>query len=83
MKDKNIVICMGSSCFSRGNNKSLAIIKKYLSENNIESEIKIIGMLCEQKCTIGPYISIFNQGYTKVSPSAVVDILNYHFSNKE
>ena len=29
MKKKEITICLGSSCFSRGNNKNLEIIQEY------------------------------------------------------
>ena len=50
MSKRQIRICLGSSCFSRGNNTNLGAIKKYLSENNLEAEIDFCGHLCEELC---------------------------------
>ena len=36
----HIYICLGSSCFSRGNNVHLEIIRQYIAENHLEAEIK-------------------------------------------
>ena len=37
MEDKKeIVICLGSSCFARGNNKNLEFIQEYLKVNNLK-----------------------------------------------
>ena len=33
---KTIKICMGSSCFARGNDQNLEFIEKYIKENNLE-----------------------------------------------
>ena len=58
MSKRQIRICLGSSCFSRGNNTNLGAIKKYLSENNLEAEIDFCGHLCEELCSKGPIIRI-------------------------
>ena len=58
-----IKICMGSACFAKGNLDNLEYIKKYLEENNLDSEITIVGALCEEKCDEGTRIIINNKEY--------------------
>ena len=51
---RQIKICLGSSCYSRGNNVHLEVIKKYIAENHLEAEISFSGHLCEELCSSGP-----------------------------
>lgn len=76
-KTTTISICMGSSCFSRGNNENLAIIQKYLADTESTAEVELVGCLCQNKCNSGPIISINNKVYENVEPITVVDILAY------
>ena len=55
---KEIVICMGSSCFARGNKNYVEIIKKYLNEHNLTNKITFKGQLCSDNCSKGPVIQI-------------------------
>ena len=48
MPKRQIRICLGSSCFSRGNNTNLGAIKKYLSENNLGPIIRIDDKVYEE-----------------------------------
>ena len=75
MSDK-IQICMGSSCFARGNNKNLQIISKYLKDNNLEAEIELTGLRCCNLCSKGPNITINGQEYDNVDQGTLVDILD-------
>lgn len=65
-KKTEIKICMGSSCFARGNNDNLEYIEKYIFENNIEAKIDLIGLRCENKCNKGPVIIINGTEYNNV-----------------
>ena len=38
-----IKICMGSSCFARGNADNLEFIEKYIKDNNLEADIEVYG----------------------------------------
>ena len=76
-KSLSISICMGSSCFSRGNNENLTIIQKYLAETGSTAEVELVGCLCQNTCNSGPIITINNKIYTNVEPITVVDILAY------
>ncbi len=70
-----IKICMGSACFAKGNQENLEFIKQYIEENNLDSEITIIGSLCENKCEKGPRIIINDKEYTNVTPDCIEKIL--------
>lgn len=70
-----IKICMGSACFAKGNQENLEYIKEYIEENNLDTEIEIVGALCENKCEKGPRIIVNNVEYTNVTKERLVDIL--------
>lgn len=71
-----IKICMGSACFAKGNLDNLEYIKKYIEENNLDSEITIVGALCEEKCDEGPRIIINNKEYTNVTKEKIKEVLD-------
>jgi len=71
-------ICMGSSCFSRGNNKTLEIIKEYLLQNKLENSVNLRGSLCEGNCKNGPNLSINGVSYDNVDKNSIIDILEHH-----
>ena len=64
---KEIKICMGSSCFARGNNKNLDFIEDYLKKNKLAAKIELIGSRCENKCSKGPNLIIDGQEYQNVT----------------
>ena len=70
-----IEICMGSSCFSRGNRLSLPIIQSMLENEDLEANIKITGCLCSENCSRGPIMVINGKMYDKVHPDSVKDLL--------
>ena len=71
----DIEICMGSSCFSRGNFKSLEIIQSFIEKNKLEARVNLRGCLCQDKCNSGPVMRINGTPYQEVDPVTVVDIL--------
>lgn len=70
-----IKVCMGSACFAKGNLDNLEFIKEYIEENNLDSEITIVGSLCENKCEKGPRIIVNDKEYTNVSKDDILSIL--------
>lgn len=79
MAKHHINICLGSSCFSRGNNTNLNIIKKYLADNNLNAEVTFSGRLCEDMCSRGPIVVINDKVYEEVSLSKLYKILQEEF----
>ncbi len=70
-----IKICMGSSCFARGNNENLEIIETYIKENNLEVKYELVGSRCENKCECGPIIIVNGIEYHNVTKEKLIEIL--------
>ena len=70
-----IKVCMGSACFAKGNQDNLEFIKEYIRENNLDSEVKIIGALCENKCSVGPRVIINDKEYHQVNRYQLEELL--------
>lgn len=71
----DIKVCMGSACFAKGNSENLEFIKNYIAENNLESNVNIVGALCENKCSEGPRIIVNEKEYTNVTQEQILEIL--------
>ncbi len=83
MNDKvEIVICMGSSCFSRGNKENYQRIIQYLKLNNLESSVIFKGKHCISKCSEGPLVIINGEEHTKVMSEDIPLLLSSYFENK-
>lgn len=78
-KKPPIVICMGSSCFARGNNKNLRIIEEYFEKRGLPAEVEITGSCCEKKCSDGPNVVINGKTYSKVDTGVIMDLLKQYF----
>jgi NADH:ubiquinone oxidoreductase subunit E len=62
-----IVVCLGSSCFARGNSENLAIIDSYIENNGLKASVRLTGRLCQDQCKQGPNLTIggdFHHGVT-------------------
>lgn len=71
-----IVVCMGSACFSRGNAGTVPVIQKYLREKGLEDAVKVTGILCQNQCRQGPNLSIDGTCHCGVEPTALVELLD-------
>ncbi|GAB1432155.1 hypothetical protein MASR2M29_07800 [Spirochaetota bacterium] len=72
-----VTICMGSSCFSRGNNLNAEIIERFLQENNLGAKVELQGCLCNGQCKTGPNLQINDELIQGVEPSMIVDLLKH------
>lgn len=71
-----IVVCMGSSCFARGNEQNLAIIEDFVKAKKIDANIELAGSRCEGKCADGPNLIVNGVEYDKVDENKLTEILN-------
>lgn len=74
-----IKICLGSSCFSRGNNVNVEVVKQFLRERGLEADVTFSGRLCEDMCGRGPVIVIDDKVYEEVNLSRLHKILQEEF----
>ncbi len=51
-------ICLGSSCFSRGNKEVVNFIRDYLKRNHLEDKVVFKGARCMGHCSNGPNLRI-------------------------
>lgn len=70
-----VVICLGSSCFARGNKATLKVIVRFLEEHDLKDKVNFHGGHCFGNCSEGPNISVNGKLYTGVDEYNVIDIL--------
>jgi NADH:ubiquinone oxidoreductase subunit E len=70
-----ITICLGSSCFSRGNKSLTHIINNYLHENNLEDKVIFKGARCFGTCENGPMIKINDKLFMRLTVDKLIEIL--------
>ncbi len=74
-----IAVCMGSSCFSRGNNgQAIEMLQHCAEAAGFVPEI--VGHLCENQCTQGPHITIEDTLYSNVQPACFPELLKHHLA---
>ncbi|MGA2352271.1 MAG: (2Fe-2S) ferredoxin domain-containing protein [Terracidiphilus sp.] len=74
-----IEVCLGSSCFARGNSENLAIINAYLMNNGLQASVRLTGRLCQDQCKQGPNLMIggvLHQGVTVAGLREILQQLN-------
>ena len=81
MEKPKIVICMGSSCFARGNEKNLAACEEFLSARGLKDEVDVdLGAsLCTGNCAEGPVVIVDGKTYKNVDRGVMADILEKTF----
>jgi len=70
-----IVVCLGSSCFARGNSENLAIINSYVQSQSLDASVRITGKLCQDECMQGPNLSIGGEIYHGVTEARLRGLL--------
>jgi len=70
-----IVICLGSSCFARGNSHNLSVIEAFLAGHNLKASVRVSGKLCQDACKQGPNLVVAGQTYHDVTPEKLGPIL--------
>lgn len=79
---KEIVICLGSSCFSRGNKQTVQLIKDYLKSHQLEDQVFFHGNHCNENCENGPIIKVDGKEYQNVTPENVMYLLEKLFTEE-
>lgn len=70
-----IIVCMGSACFARGNEQNLQFIENFINGNELEANIQLRGSRCEGFCPEGPNIIINNVRHNKVDENKLKEVL--------
>jgi NADH:ubiquinone oxidoreductase subunit E len=70
-----IVICLGSSCFARGNSENLAILREYAESPGSKASVRLTGQLCQDLCKEGPNLMIGGKLYHNVTAARLRELL--------
>ena len=71
-----IVICLGSSCFARGNKQNVKIIQNFIKEKGIEHKVSFRGRHCFGNCDNGPSLTIGEKQIDHLNSDNLLEILN-------
>lgn len=84
MAKPKITVCIGSSCFARGNELNVEVIQKYLEEHHLKDDVdlELQGALCQGRCADGPIVVVDDQIYTKVDRGVMLDLMKKLFPEK-
>jgi len=69
-------ICLGSSCFSRGNKDVVMFIKEYLRKHHLDDKVIFKGARCMGNCSNGPNLTINGKIMEGVTLAGVEGILD-------
>ena len=75
-------MCMGSSCFSKGNKDVAQKIIQYITANHLDKQIQVQGCLCRGLCKDGPVVEIKGKTYSNVSAETVESLLKTALEGK-
>jgi NADH:ubiquinone oxidoreductase subunit E len=70
-----IVICLGSSCFARGNAQNLGLIEEFITNHSLKVSVRLSGKLCQDACKLGPNLTIAGEDYHEVTAAKLREIL--------
>lgn len=70
-----LTICLGSSCFTRGNDDHLPRIQAWLKERGLEGRVVLRGARCEGRCQEGPNLRVGDAFLEEVQPGTLIERL--------
>jgi NADH:ubiquinone oxidoreductase subunit E len=72
----NITLCMGSSCYSRGNESTLRFLEEYIEKNELKGRLSLNGEHCMGNCAKGPVIKINDEEYCHLDANDIITLVN-------
>jgi NADH:ubiquinone oxidoreductase subunit E len=71
----NIEICLGSSCFARGNKQLVQDIKAFIEQNQCAHKVNFRGKHCFGICDKGPNLKVNETIFEHVDKQKLIEIL--------
>lgn len=75
-------LCLGSSCFSRGNKDVVSFIRDYIKVNHLEDRVIFRGARCMGLCSSGPNLTINGVRMEDVTLAKIEGILEKEFGKQ-
>ena len=70
-----IEVCLGSSCFARGNSENLAIINAFIQSRGLKATVRLTGRLCQDQCKQGPNLTIGGDSHHGITADKLRELL--------
>lgn len=80
MSPTTITLCMGSSCFLRGNGRNLPYVQRFLEAHRLDTRVTLRGCRCGGCCSGGPNIWIDGVLVPDMTPGNLEDYLSQHLT---
>ena len=80
---KEVVICLGSSCFARGNKHLVKVVNDYLRDRNLLNEVRFHGERCFGQCAVGPSLKLDGKLIERLDEDSVIALLDDFFGSAE
>ena len=71
----DIVVCLGSSCFARGNSEILAVLQQYAQSQGPNAPVRLSGSLCQDQCQQGPNLKIDGEFHHNITAARLRELL--------
>ncbi len=79
IRKKEVVICLGSSCFARGNKQLVKIVNDYLRDRNLLNDVRFHGERCFGQCAVGPSLKLDGILKERLDEDSVIAALDDFF----
>jgi NADH:ubiquinone oxidoreductase subunit E len=81
LNKRMIKICLGSSCFSRGNQDLIAEVQKFIRTRSLEDKVSFTGDHCISQCSNGPNLTIDGKVFNSTTKENIAVILSQQLSD--
>jgi NADH:ubiquinone oxidoreductase subunit E len=81
LKKRKIQLCLGSSCFARGNHDLIPLINRYISKKNLGDKVEFTGDHCFSRCSDGPNLYIGMHIFQKVNKFNLEQLLDQELAD--
>ena len=82
---KDILCCGGTGCHASNAQELMDNLNKYIKENGLENDVRVVQTGCFGFCAQGPIVKIMpdNVFYVQVTPEDAKEIVESHLVNKQ
>jgi NADH:ubiquinone oxidoreductase subunit E len=81
LKKRRIQLCLGSSCFARGNHDLIPLINKYITKRDLRDCVEFSGDHCFSSCSEGPNLYIGSHLFHHISKNNIEQILDQELAD--
>ena len=81
LRKRKIILCLGSSCFARGNKELIPLVRKYIDRKNLGDKVEFKGDHCFDNCKNGPNMMIGTRMFQEVTVDNIEEYLKEGLSD--